>query len=185
MSNKVKDLNIKNRTYYFFNDTINTENFDPNNTKIDEKSYKNIFIYYIGYATIYWIYKKYIKIYSVNPLYFILGKVNGYFEEINGNKYLTLVPTNESKEKMKKYGEMWSKFRDLIRSITKNTDDYDEKYIKIKFNSDDELPLHKTIEISIMTIVVRAVFLQTNKYYPQFFLEECHYKIQNWKEKMT
>ena len=73
---------------------------------------------------------KYIKINSVNPLYLIFSKVNGYFEEINGNKYLTLVPTNESKEKIKKYEELWSKIRDLIRLITKNSDDYDKKYKK-------------------------------------------------------
>ena len=67
MRNKAKDINIKNRTYYFFNDIINIENFDSNNIKIDEKSYKNIFIYYIGYVII----KEYVKIYCVNPLYFI------------------------------------------------------------------------------------------------------------------
>ena len=74
--------------------------------------------------------------------------MNGYFEEINGNKYLTLVPINESKEKRKnKYAELWIKVEDLIRFITKNSDDYDEKYMKIKFNSDDELPLNKTIDV--------------------------------------
>ena len=172
----VKDIDIKNHTYYFFDDIINIKNFDPNNIKIDEKSYKNILIYYIGYVTI--KDSKYIKINSVNPLYLIFNKVNGYFEEINGNKYLTLVPTNESKEKIKKYEELWSKIRDLIRSITKNSDDYDEKYMKIKFNSDDELPLNKTIEIPTMTIVVRAVFHENNKYYPQVFLDECLYKLQ-------
>ena len=57
----VKDINIKNLTYYFFNDTIYIENFDPNNIKIDEKSYKNILIYYIGYIMI----KKDLKIDSV------------------------------------------------------------------------------------------------------------------------
>ena len=61
--------------------------------------------------------------------------MNGYFEEINKNKYLTLVSTNESKEKNKKYEEQWIKIRDLIRSITKNSDDYNENYKKIKFNS--------------------------------------------------
>ena len=61
-------------------------------------------------------------------------------------KYLTLVSTNESEEKIKKYEELWSEIRDLIRSITKNSDDYDEEYMKIKFNSNDELTLHKTIE---------------------------------------
>ena len=57
-----------------------------------------------------------------------------------------LVPTNESKKEkkiFKKYEELWSKIRDLIRSITKHADGNDEKYMKIKFNSDDELPLNK------------------------------------------
>ena len=71
MSNKVKDIDIKSRTYYFFNDIINIKNFDPNNIKIDEKSYKNIFIYHIRYVTI--KDSKYIKIYSVNPLYLIFS----------------------------------------------------------------------------------------------------------------
>ena len=93
MSNKVKDIDIKNRTYYFFNDTINIKSFDPNNIKIDEKSYKNILIYYIGYVTI--KDSKYVKINSENPLFLIFSKVNGYFEGINKGKYLTLVPTNE------------------------------------------------------------------------------------------
>ena len=97
--------------------------------------------------------------------------MNGYFEEINENKYLRLVPTNESKEKNKKYEKLWIKIRDLIRSITKISDDYDEKYMKIKFNSDDELPLNKKIEIPTMTTVVRAVFHENNKYYPQIFLD--------------
>ena len=98
MSNKFKDIALKNRTYYFFNYMINIKNVDSNNTEIDKKSYKNILIYYIGYVTI--KDSKSIKIYSANPLYFIFNKVNRYFEEINGNKYLTLVPTNESKEKI-------------------------------------------------------------------------------------
>ena len=167
MSNKVKDINIKNRTYYFFNDTVDIETFDPNNIKIDEESYKNILIYYIGCVPI----KEYIKIFNVNPLYLIFIYVNGYFEEINGHKYLTLGPTNKSKEKIKKIEELWSKIRD------KNSDDYYEKYMKIKFNSDDELPLNKAIEIATITIVVRAIFLENNKYYPQVFLDECLYKI--------
>ena len=101
MSNKVKDMDIKTRTYYFFNDIIYIKIFDPNNIKIDEKSNKNILIYYIGYVTI--KHSKHVNIYSVNPLYLIFNKVNGYLEEIIGNKYLTLVSTNESKEKIKNY----------------------------------------------------------------------------------
>ena len=71
------------------------ENFNPNNIKIDEKSYKNILVWYIGYLTI----KEYI--YSVNPLYLIFRNVNGYFEEIKKSKYLSLVLDNKAKEKIK------------------------------------------------------------------------------------
>ena len=92
-------LSIKNHIYYFFDDIINIKHFDPSNIKIDDKSYKNILIYYFGYMTI--KYLKYIKINSVNALYFIFNKVNRYFEEINKNKYLTLIPTNERKEILK------------------------------------------------------------------------------------
>ena len=72
--------------------------------------------------------QKNVKSYSVNLLYLIFRCVNGYFEEINGTEYLTLVPTNESKEKIKKNEELFIKIRDLIRSINKNSDDYDEKF---------------------------------------------------------
>ena len=70
---------------------------DPNNIKIDGDSYKNILIYYIGYVTV--KYSKYVKTDSVNRLYLIFSKVNGYFEEINKNKYLTLVPTIRAKKR--------------------------------------------------------------------------------------
>ena len=63
--------------------------------------------------------------------------------------------------------------RDLIRSVTKNSDDYYEKYMKIKFNSHFELPLNKTTEIPTITIV----FHENNKYYPQELLDESLYKI--------
>ena len=71
--------------------------------------------------------------------------------------------------------------RDLIRLITKDSDDYDEKYMKIKFNSDGELPINKMIEILSMIIVVRAVFQENNKYHPQVFLDKSlyEYKIVN------
>ena len=72
MSNKVEHINIKKQTYYILNDIINIENFDPNNIKIDKKSYKNIVIYHIGYVTI----KGIVKIYNVNHLYFIFRYVN-------------------------------------------------------------------------------------------------------------
>ena len=136
MSNKVKYMDIKS----FFNDTINVKNFDLNNIKVDEKSYENISIYYTGYVTIEDL--KGTKINNVNLSYLIFSKMNKYFEEINKNKWLTLASTNESKEKILKNEELLNKIRNLIRSITSNSDDYDEKCMKIKFDLDDEIPLN-------------------------------------------
>ena len=87
MSNKIKDIDIKNRRCYFFNDIINAKNFDPNKVKIDKNLHKNALIYYIGYVTIQD--SKYVQINNVNPLYLTINNMNGYFEEKSGNKLLT------------------------------------------------------------------------------------------------
>ena len=110
MSNKIKYINIKSRTSKIFNDIIDIISFDPSNIKTGEKSCKNILIYYIGYVTI----KEYVKMYSANLLYLIFRYVSGCFEEINRNKYSTLVPTNEI---IKKYEELWIKIKTLMIMI--------------------------------------------------------------------
>ena len=97
----VKQINIKNQTYYFYNDMINIKNFDPILLKICRKSYKDIGIYNIGYIAI----KKIDDcetIYSVNPLYLLVNHTNGYIEEKSGNKYLIFDSTDENKELLKK-----------------------------------------------------------------------------------
>ena len=71
MKISAKDIRIKNRTYYFFDDIINIKHFDPDNIEIDDQSYKNIFIYYIGYVKI----KKGLKIYSANSFSLLLLKI--------------------------------------------------------------------------------------------------------------
>ena len=103
---EVKQINIKNRTYYFYNDIIDLKDFDAKLLKIDKKSYKNIDIYYIGYITI----KKIDdceNIYSVNPLYLIVNHASGYIEEKNGNKYLIFDSVDENKEVLKKCTDFW------------------------------------------------------------------------------
>ena len=76
----IKDINIKNRTYYFYNDIIDIETFDSNMLKLDKKSYKNLDIYNIGYVTIKKIGHRY-DINSVNPLYFRINNGDGYIEK--------------------------------------------------------------------------------------------------------
>ena len=74
----------------------------------------------------------------MNHLYFIINKINGHIKESIRNIYLTLVLTDESKDTLKTYEKLWNRIIDLIRSKTDNSNNYDEKYMKIKFNSDDD-----------------------------------------------
>ena len=130
----VKQIDIKNRTYYFYNDIINIKNFDPILLKIDKKSCKDIGIYNIGYITI----KKIDdceNIYSVNPLYLLVNHANGYIEEKGVNKYLAFDSIDENKELLKKYNDAWNGIRDRIKEISSDECDYEKDYIKINFNS--------------------------------------------------
>ena len=97
---EVKQINIRNRTYYFYNDKTNIKNFESNQLKIDKKSDKNIGIYNIGYITIKNI-DDYENIYSVNLLYLLVNHANGYIEEKGVNKYLIFDSTDENKELLK------------------------------------------------------------------------------------
>ena len=94
---EIKQVNIKNRTYYFYNDIIDLKNFDARLLKIDKKSYKNIGIYNIGHITIRKI-DDCESIFSANPFYLRVDHVNGYIEEKGVNKYLAFDPTYEKKE---------------------------------------------------------------------------------------
>ena len=98
IGNETKEIDVKNDPYYFFDDMINI-NLDFNKIKIDEKSCKNILVYYIGYVTVKNL--SYTKTNSVNLLYLIIDKINGYIEESNRNEHLMLVPTDECKDTLK------------------------------------------------------------------------------------
>ena len=96
----VKDLNIKNRTYYYFDDMIDIKKFEPNLLKIDKKSHRDIDIYYIGYITIK-NFNTYKNINSVNPLYLIIHSATGYFIQKHDEMYLIL-------DLIEKYEEVFS-----------------------------------------------------------------------------
>ena len=93
----IKQINIKNRTYYFYNDIVDIENFDSSMLKLDKKSYKDIGVYNIGYIII-----KRIgdckNINSVNPLYLRTTHASGNIEEINGDKYIVFDSIDKNRE---------------------------------------------------------------------------------------
>ena len=173
----VKQINIKNRTYYFYNDIIDLENFDSSLLKIDKKSYKDIGIYNIGYITIKKI-DDYENIYSVNPLYLTITHASGYIEEKGVNKYLVFDSTDENKELLKKYNDVWNEIQNEIKTINGGKEnDYEKNYMKIKFNSDDDLQLNKPLKFYNMSITIRSVFEEDGKLYPQVFLDDALYEL--------
>ena len=113
---KIRQINIKNRTYYFYNDQINLKDFDASKLKIVKKNYKEIDVYYIGYVTFKEI-ANCNNINSVNPLYLMIDKMIGHFEEKSGNKYLVLDDVNENKEVSKKYEEVWEGVKIEVETI--------------------------------------------------------------------
>ena len=116
----VKQINIKNRTYYFYN-IIDLENFKSNMLNIEKKSHKNIGRYNIGYIAI----KKtdYCEnINSVNPLYLRITHANGYIEEINGNKYIIFDSTDGNRELLKKYNDVFNGIKNEIKAINGGTE---------------------------------------------------------------
>ena len=173
----IKQITIKNRTYYFFSDMINIEDFDSGLLKIDKKSFKNIDIYYIGNITI----KKIDdcdNIHSANPLYLIIGKVDGFIEEKNGSKYLVFDFTDKNKEVLAKYTELWDGIKNEIETINGGKEgEYGKDFMKIKFDTDYNLPLNKQLKMHMLTIVVRSVFQEDGKFYPQIYLDECSHDV--------
>ena len=113
---ELKEINIKNRTYYFYSDQINLKDFDARLLKVDKKDYNEIDIYYIGYVTV----KKIANcnnINSVNPLYLMINEMIGHFEEKNENKYLVLDHVDENKEFSKKYEEVWKGLKKKLKLL--------------------------------------------------------------------
>ena len=173
---EVKQINIKNRTYHYLNDIINLKKFDARLLKIDKKSNKDIGIYNIGYIT-----KKKTddckNIQSVNPLNLLIDHASVYIEEKGVNKYLVFDSTDENKELLKKYNDVFNGIRDKIKEINSDECDYEKDYMKIKFNSDDDLPLNKPLKFHLMTTTIRSVFKEDGKLYPHLFLDNSLYEL--------
>ena len=158
----IKEINIKNRTYYFFNQMINIEDLLKifKNLRLIKNRYKTI-----GYITI----KKYDfeNINSVNALHLMTHRVIGHIQEKNDSKYITFSPDNKL---IDKYEVVWKGIKNETEAVNNDKKfEYSKDFMKIKFVWDDDFPWKKQLKSSTMTAVVRYVFEEDGKFYPQFF----------------
>ena len=168
----IKQINIKNRTYYFYNDIINLDEFDESKIKVDKKDFNDIDIYYLGYE-----HKKKISecnvINSVNPLYLRITNINGQFEKGEDDAWYLVISYKD--DVYKKRVDILESIKKKITEKTWDVVEYDNDFMKIKFES-NIFPTDKDVNIHIATIIIRAIFAKDGKCYPQLFLDDGLYK---------
>ena len=159
----IKQINIKNRTYYFYNDIINLDEFDESRIRVDKKDFNDIDIYYLGYED-----KKKLSecnvINSVNPLYLRITNINAQFEKGKDEAWYLVISDKD---------DVYKKLVDILESIRNNITEkrwdvveYDNDYMTIKFESNNIFSTDKDVNIHIATIIIRAIFAKDSKYYP-------------------
>ena len=159
--------------HYFYNNLINIKNFNSNYLKLDKKSALDNDVYHIGYIAK----KTKCNVNSVNPLHLMFNRINCHFEEVDGDKYLII--SSENGDIKQKYQEVFDGIKEIIKKINDYSYSikYDDNYMKVKFNTDDNIPLNKIIYFPTRTIIIRSVTKKDYKYYPQLFLDDCLYEV--------
>ena len=169
---ELKQINIKNRTYYFYGDIIDVDEFDESKIKVDKKDFNDIDIYYLGYE-----HKKKISecnvINSINPFYLRTVDMNGQFEKGKDDAWYLIISDDDV---FKKHVDIFESIKNKVTEKTWDAVEYDKDYMKIKFESNNILPASKDVNIRMATIIIRAILVQDGKYYPQLFLDDGLYK---------
>ena len=130
-------------------------------------------VYYIGYITkkLQW------RVFSINSLYLLINRIKGHFEELDGDKYLII--SSENDDIMQKYQKVFDEIKEIIKKINDYGQPikYDDNYMKITFNTDNNIALNKIIYFHTVTIIIRSVTKKDDEYYPQLFLDDCLYEV--------
>ena len=168
-----KEINIKIRTYYYYNDIINLDEFNQSKVKVDKKNFNDIDIYYLGYE-----YQKKIKecniIRILNPLYLRILDIKGQLKKGKDDAWYLVI--SDKDDVYKKLINIFESIKNEITEKTWEALEYDKNYMKIKFESSNIFPIDKDVNIPTATIVIRAILAKDGKYYPQLFLEDGLYK---------
>ena len=151
-------LDIKNRLFTLFAKLVNILDFNPKRLNIQKEGSGDTCIYYINY--------------NKDPFYLVIDDLKGYFEENNDNKYLTMIFTSKSQKMM--YTRIWEEIKKFFNEVDEFSN-YDKNYDVISFDTDDILSLNSIINIHSVTIIIKSVFKDNNKFYQQIYLTNCRY----------
>ena len=172
---EIKQNKYINRTYYFYNDIINLDEVDGSKIQVDTQNFNGNDIYYLGYE-----YKKKNtecnEINSVNPLYLKIKDMKGQFKRGKSDNVWYLIIFGDENI-LRIFSNIWKSIRAQIEENTGGIVQYDKDYIKIKFETNDNLPTYNIVNIRLVTIIIRSVFAQNGKFYPQLFLDGALYEL--------
>ena len=162
----INSLEIKHKTNYDFDNICYIDDFDVNSSRITKKESR------IG-ANIYYT-RRALNLDDdiIIPLYFLINRLIGFIEEIDGpnDKYLVVVSSLRNKNIVNAVDKVWSSIKDKINPSIKIKD-----YDKFRFNSDIDLPVNTIIEFRSLLINVSCVIEKDNEYYPEYYLDDCSY----------
>ena len=150
-------IDIKNKLFTLFAKLVNIFDFNSKRLSIEKARSGETCIYYIKY--------------DKDPFYLVIDDLKGYFEQ-NDDKYLTMIFTSKSQKMM--YTRIWEEIKKVINEVDE-FNNYDKNYDAISFDTDDILSLNSIINIYSMTIVIKSVFRDNNRFYPQIYLTNCRY----------
>ena len=170
---EIKQINIKNRTYYFYNDIINLDEFDGSKINFDKEIFNDIDIYYLGSE-----YQKKItecsEINSVNPVYLRVIDMKGQFKKGKGDNVWYLIIFGDA-DVLRKFANIWKSIRVKIEENTGGIVQYNKDYMKIKFESNN-LPTY-IVNMHQVTIIIRSIFAQNGKFSPTLLLDDALYEL--------
>ena len=168
----IRQINVEKRQSYFFNDMTNISNFDPSLLNIDEVLFgsNELIMYDI----------KYIKnLNSSDSLYLVFNNLDAYIEESGENRYLIFASTEKNKSMLGIYKELWDEIKEQIELIAGDkVTKYSKDFMKIRFKTNDDIPLSKIINIPVCVVIVSNILKEDGKYYPQVLLRDCFYEYE-------
>ena len=141
-------IDIKNKSFTLFAKIVNIFDFNSKRLCIEKARSGETCIYYIKY--------------DKDPFYLVIDDLKDYFEQNDDNKYIKMIFMSKSQKMI--YTRIWEEFSN-----------YDKNYDVISFDTDDILSLNSIINIYSMKIIIKSVFKDNNKFYPQIYLTNCRY----------